>query len=219
MTSIDQQFTQAKADIERAANEARYSRIGVLGGVMIAGMAPEIISKTGEKLGVVQRNVLPEPWDLPDHVGNGNEAALITTFVFSLVNNIQSRRGGAEHGPEDIRRAAMGAFVVSSLVQIVGEKYGQRVGIPNSGDMIDATYGIILSAFFAHALNLGYRAVDRREKEKVNATLATIKEISGDQPSKNSTSKNYKRPVSKKSKQKAKAKRNQQKVSRKKNQK
>lgn len=170
MSEVDP-YQQAAASIDEVSQGARYLRVGVLAGVMIAGMAPELISKVGERAGVIERDILPEPWDIPDHIGNANEAGLYTVFAFSVLNAISTRRKGEEYGPQDIQRTAIGAFVVSSAIQILGEKYGQGIGLPNQGDMIDAAYGVVFSAFAALACSKGYTAVFRKQQESVDRII------------------------------------------------
>lgn len=144
----------------------RAGRIGTLAAMELPGMLVEASSKIAEMGGVISRDQLPEPWDFPDHVGNFFEGGLYTGFSFTVLYTILSRRNRETIDNTDaVRKAAVGAFVFSTLVQIVGEKY-VRMGY-NTGDMIDAAYGVAYSAGASAIGYIGYNRTNRKQQKYV----------------------------------------------------
>lgn len=154
---------------------SRFGRLFTLLGMQFPGVAIELASKTAEMNGLIRRNALPEPWDYPDHVGNFNEAGLYTGAAFSFLNVLISKRKG-ETTESTIRQSAVGAFVISSLIQVVGERY-LRIGGYNSTDMIDAYYGIGFSALVAAGGNAGYQRARRRSTKYLEKAQAIYDEF------------------------------------------
>ncbi len=135
--------------VRKCIYKATYASVAVSGPLM------EIMSDKH-----LERNVYSEPFDFPDHVGNFTEGSIATFAVYGaaiLVSDPLFDKKSAE----DLRQrrviAAAGlSFLTSSLVQIVGEKYGLSSSagengkpIPNIPDAIDALYGIAWSAVVA----------------------------------------------------------------------
>lgn len=161
--------------VESSANAGRNIRFMTLGSVFVASQLPEIISKSAELGGLIHRNVLPEPWDLPDHVGNFSEAGMYTAATVSLLSLLMYKRAG-DTTLKNINRATVGAFAVSCAIQVLGEKYGSIIGYPNNGDMLDSAYGIVWSAGAAVACNYGYRRAQKADKKYVNFVEARLSE-------------------------------------------
>lgn len=147
-----------------ARTVSRSGRIITLAAMQVPGFATEALSKGGEMAGIIKRDALPEPWDLPDHVGNFFEAGIYTAGAHSILNIVFAKRAG-EATQQTAKKAAFGAFAISSAIQIIGEKY-VRMGY-NTGDMIDAAYGVIYSA---GAAAIGFLGITRTEK-KVKACV------------------------------------------------
>jgi hypothetical protein len=114
----------------------------------------------------LKRDSLPEPFDVADHIGNFKEASLITLAACGLIGIFACLNarldGSAEQFKKRARLAAVGAFVASSVVQVVGEKYGLNnvIGGHNTSDMIDAAYGIAWSGVTAGTAYKYATAVD-----------------------------------------------------------
>jgi hypothetical protein len=201
--------------LEPNIHASRYIRLMTLSTVFIASQLPEVVSKTAEMADVVHRNVLPEPWDLPDHVGNFNEGGLYTAAVFSLINVVSSRRNG-ETTEASIRHAAVGAFAVSCAIQILGEKYGASVGLPNTGDMLDSAYGVFWSGLAAVALNAGYQKARKADGKYID--FMKERQLGEAPVSKQASVNSNPRTVAKRaSPQQKKARRKQQQTNRRKN--
>lgn len=103
----------------------------------------------------LKRDVLPEPFDIADHIGNFKEGSLLTSAACGLIGMFACLNAGlsAEQFKRRARLTAVGAFVASSVVQVVGEKYGLNnvIGGHNTPDMIDAAYGAAWSGVTAVA--------------------------------------------------------------------
>lgn len=130
----------------------------------------------------LKRNVLREPFDIPDHVGNFREAAMATVafsamgivprmFQYAMIGESEKFRNSTKH-------AAIGAFVASSLVQVVGEKFSISNSLvePNVGDVIDAGYGIGWSAIIAAGV---YKVAVDQERQHVELSQETFANYMG----------------------------------------
>lgn len=99
----------------------------------------------------LERDMLPEPFDVADHIGNFKEGSVLTSAACGLIGMfvcLNARLdGSAEQFKKRAKVTAVGAFVASSLVQVIGEKYGLNnvIGGHNTPDMIDAAYGAVWS--------------------------------------------------------------------------
>lgn len=105
----------------------------------------------------LKRDSLPEPFDIADHIGNFKEASLVTSAACGLIGMFACLNarldGSAEQFKKRARLTAVGALVASTVVQVVGEKYGLSnvIGGHNTPDMIDAAYGVVWSGVTAGA--------------------------------------------------------------------
>jgi len=212
MSNLEQLNTPSS---EHLPTMGRYTRLMTVMGVMTGSAIPEILSKTGEMRGIIERNVLPEPWDIPDHIGNFNEGGLYTVGAFSLFANLIARRSTGENYPSKMRQAAVGAFAVSSAIQILGEKYGEKLGL-NHGDMIDSAYGIVFSALAVVVCNYGYQKAYKDDVNRRNHFQKQTSTASALSPQRPATA-NGKPSAKRASPQSRKNTRKQQRASRKKN--
>lgn len=167
LDSIEQSFHD---EVTESYEISKFQSRVALSKTLIAGYATEIVSKAGEVSGRIQRDVLPEPWDIPDHVGNFTEGVLYTTFLFS-VSRFALLRRNHDNESEDLvaqeavtnKKAAAVAFLGSSIIQVVGEKYG----VMNTGDMTDAAYGIGFSGLAALYLNSAHNKITRKREARI----------------------------------------------------
>lgn len=103
----------------------------------------------------LNRDALPEPFDIADHIGNFKEGSLATSAACGLIGAFACLNarldGSAEEFKKRAKLTAVGAFVASSVIQIVGEKYGINnvIGGQNTPDMVDAAYGVAWSGVTA----------------------------------------------------------------------
>lgn len=137
--------------------------------LVLASAVPEVMSKRAEADGLIYRNVWPEPWDVPDHVGNIFEGGLYTAGAFTAIALARELLVGQETN-KTRRIAAGGALAVSSVVQIVGEK----ISAHNTPDTIDSVYGIGYSLFAVSVLMSIYKkadSIDRENKELLDNAL------------------------------------------------
>lgn len=114
-----------------------------------SGAILEAISDTYFK-----RTILPEPFDFPSHIGNFREAAMATVAAYAMTGIVTLITPLIDKSHEIFRRnaqrAAVGAFAASSAIQVIGEKYNLTNGlVHNTGDALDAAYGIGWSAVVA----------------------------------------------------------------------
>lgn len=152
---------------------ARAIRFGTTIAVMTVGPLAEMFVKNLEISGIVNRGVLPEPIDIPDHIGNVSEAAFVTGGMF-LASSFALRN--REINRETVKRVAYGAFAVSAAVQIIGEKYGLSVYGSNQGDIFDAAYGIAYSAAASHGCYTAYASateIDAEARERLANLTST----------------------------------------------
>lgn len=121
-------------------------------GLFFSGEILETISESYFK-----RQQLPEPFDFPAHIGNFREAAIGTVAAFTVLG-LKTMAEPVSIGARDIfrrnaKRTAVAAFALSSVVQVVGEKFELSTyvvpGAHNTGDPLDAAYGIGWSAVVA----------------------------------------------------------------------
>ncbi len=130
----------------------------------------------------LKRDVLPEPFDLPDHIGNMREAAMATVAVGTMVivpRMFQYAMSGmSEKFRKSTARAAAGAFAVSSLMQVIGEKFeiSNSLTERNFGDMVDAGYGIGWSAVVAAGV---YKVAVDQERQHVALSQETFENYMG----------------------------------------
>ena len=103
----------------------------------------------------LKRDMLPEPFDVADHIGNFKEGSLLTSAACALIGMFTCLNarldGSAEEFKKRAKLTAVGAFAASSVVQAIGEKYGLNnvIGGHNTPDMIDAAYGAAWSGVTA----------------------------------------------------------------------
>jgi hypothetical protein len=115
----------------------------------------------------LKRDFLPEPFDLPDHIGNFREASMGTVAACAMIGILACAEPLIDRSREafrrNARRAAVGAFAVSSAIQVMGEQFAITNSLTerNFGDPIDAAYGIGWSAITAVA---AYRMVTGLEQ-------------------------------------------------------
>lgn len=105
----------------------------------------------------LRRNSLPEPFDIASHIGNTREAAMATVGAFAMIGICRLVERPRDAVLKSAPCVALGSFAVSSAMQLAGEYFeltNQTVG-QNTGDMIDAAYGIGWSGLVAiGSLNL-----------------------------------------------------------------
>lgn len=150
-----------------------------------SGAILELISDQNFK-----RGVLPEPFDIPSHIGNTREAAMGTVAAYAMIGIttclIPLFDKSRELFKRNVKRAAVGAFAVSSAIQVAGEKF-QLTNDPfahNTGDMLDAAYGIGWSGVVAVGAYMMIASIERNNPVKVDVpmlTQADIDSISGSQ--------------------------------------
>ena len=100
----------------------------------------------------IARNVLPEPFDFPSHIGNVAEGSFLTMGAFIVAAPFALMNDRRETFKRNAKAVAMGAFALSTLVQVVGEKYGLHLPSAtntNVTDWLDAAYGTAFSAMTA----------------------------------------------------------------------
>ncbi len=103
----------------------------------------------------LQRNSFPEPFDIASHIGNFREAAMTTAGAYAMIGIVTLTAPLIDKSRELIRckskQTAIAAFAVSSAVQVLGEKFEitNSLYAPNTGDPLDAAYGIAWSAAIA----------------------------------------------------------------------
>ncbi|RTK93769.1 hypothetical protein EKI60_05495 [Candidatus Saccharibacteria bacterium] len=130
----------------------------------------------------LERDVLPEPIDIPDHIGNTREAAMATVACAAMVIIPRMFQyavpGLSEKFRKSSSRAAAGAFAVSSLIQVVGEKFeiSNSPTEPNVGDALDAAYGIGWSAVVAVG---AYKVAVDQERQHVALSQETFENYMG----------------------------------------
>lgn len=149
-----------------------------------SGMILETLSDS-----YLKRDKLPEPFDLPDHIGNFREGSIVTAAacgIIGIFTCLNSRlEGTAEQFKKRARLTAAAAFVTSAVVQVVGEKYGLSnvVGGGNAPDMLDAAYGTAWSGVTA---GVAYRYAVKTDAElrvAHDARMAELKEnLHADEP-------------------------------------
>jgi hypothetical protein len=118
----------------------------------------------------LERKAFPEPFDVASHVGNFREGAMATVAAFGMIGLFTMLEPAIDNAREKFKRgaqkAAAGAFAVSSTIQIVGENFELTNAIVpgghNTGDTLDAAYGIAWSAVTAYT---GYRMVAKLEEQ------------------------------------------------------
>lgn len=127
-----------------------------LGPYMAPMIKAAILFQSGNILEVLsestlKRQSLPEPFDVAAHVGNFREGAMATVAAFGMIGIAAFVEKPREVFKRNARRAAVAAFAVSSAVQVVGEKFEltNSALAPNTGDPLDAAYGIGWSAVVA----------------------------------------------------------------------
>lgn len=130
----------------------------------------------------LKRDSLPEPFDAADHIGNFKEASLVTSAACGLMGMIACLNarldGSAEQFKKRARLTAVGAFIASSVVQVVGEKYGLNNVIDghNTPDMIDAAYGVAWSGVTAGAAYKYATSVDKELRVARDERMAEWRE-------------------------------------------
>ncbi len=121
-------------------------------GLFASGDVLELLSES-----YLERGAYPEPFDVAAHIGNFREAGMGTMFAGFLIAMTTMPQEALAHNKSDqkivkrARIAAVGAFVASSAVQVVAEKFGITNSLveANTPDMLDAAYGAGWSAVVA----------------------------------------------------------------------
>jgi len=130
----------------------------------------------------LKRDSLPEPFDVADHIGNFKEGSLFTSAACGLIGMfvcLNARlEGSAEEFKKKAKITAVGAFLASSVIQVVGEKYGLNnvIGGHNTPDMIDAAYGIVWSGVTAGVAYKYATSVDEELRVARDERMAEWKE-------------------------------------------
>ncbi len=122
----------------------------------------------------LSRGSLPEPFDIAAHIGNTREAAMATVGAFAMIGVCRLVERPREAVLKSARRVALGAFAVSSAVQLAGEHFeltNQAIG-HNSGDVIDAAYGIGWSGLVAVGSLKLFRSVEQMLHDRAEARNA-----------------------------------------------
>jgi len=102
-----------------------------------------------------KRGSFPEPFDFPSHIGNFREAAMGTVGAYAMVGIFTMFPALIDSSRELFKRrakqTAVAAFAISSAIQVAGEKFEltNSVFTPNTGDVLDAAYGVGWSAVIA----------------------------------------------------------------------
>lgn len=131
------------------------SILGLKGAALVfSGEILEVLSETH-----LERGAYPEPFDVASHIGNFREASIVTMAAGAVIatmtipNEVVARNKSDKRIVKRARLAAIGAFVGSSAVQVVGEAFGLTNSVveANTPDMLDAAYGIGWSAVIAAA--------------------------------------------------------------------
>ena len=158
-------------------------------------MAASLIFHSGAILELIsdqnfKRGVLPEPFDFPSHIGNTREAAMGTVAAYAMIGIttclVPLFDKSRELFKRNVKRAAVGAFAVSSAIQVAGEKL-QLTNDPlahNTGDMLDAAYGIGWSGVVAAGAYMMITSIERNNPVKEDVpmpTQADIDSLSGSQ--------------------------------------
>ncbi len=130
----------------------RRIAIGAAGVLLFA--SGDILEKTSEMM--LTRDVVAEPFDVADHIGNTKEAAMVTVASFLMMSwwplSEYNYTTPVESIQKAIAKSALGALAVSSTIQAIGEKFELSPGFGgNSGDVLDALYGIGYSGIVALA--------------------------------------------------------------------
>lgn len=106
----------------------------------------------------MERDVLPEPFDYVDHIGNLEEASYITAFAFLSIGLLKAAEPLIDKSTEifksGLKKTAIGAFAVSSAIQVATEALEIAPLYHNTGDALDAAYG---SGWSAAVAFMGYR--------------------------------------------------------------
>jgi hypothetical protein len=125
--------------------------------LLYSGAEAEVLSES-----FLTRGAYPEPFDIAAHIGNFREGGFATMVaggiigLYTLPQEVTNRPRSPEKIVKRARFAAIGGFLASSAVQLVGEGYGLSNNLlaSNTPDMLDAAYGIGWSAVVA---GLAYR--------------------------------------------------------------
>lgn len=160
---------QQETALQNIESAYKLNRLITIVGVACTGMVAEVASKLGEINGVISRDVLPEPFDVPDHVGNFSEGGLYSAFFFSVLDALAQRRAEGEDRAAATKKAALGAFGLSAFVQFTAEKYG--IGGVNTGDMLDAAYGTAYSGLVLALAAKRYNSVRETTFRRIDSVL------------------------------------------------
>jgi hypothetical protein len=133
----------------------------VLGPAMGPMIKGALLFQSGDILEVLseihlERGAFPEPFDVASHIGNSREGAMMTMAAYAGIGIFTLWQPMLiDRSPEVIKKrakwAAVGAFAISTAVQLVAEKFGITNSLVehNTADMLDAAYGIGWSAAVA----------------------------------------------------------------------
>ena len=100
----------------------------------------------------IARDVLPEPFDFPSHVGSVAEGSYLTMGAFIIAAPFVLMNDRRETFKRNAKAVAMGAFTLSTLVQVVGEKYGLHLPSATNTNVsawLDTACGTAFSAMTA----------------------------------------------------------------------
>lgn len=143
-------------------------------------LATSGIALEGEPLvrNTVARNELSEPFDFPSHIGNVAEGSCLTmsTFIFAAPFTLMCRQ--RENFKRNLRLATLGSFAISTLAQVVGEKYGLHLPSAtdtNVTDWLDVAYGTAASALTAAG---AYSTVQTLEESLHTISVAKNRRLS-----------------------------------------
>lgn len=139
-------------------------RIPAVTGLVFSGEFLELISDTR-----FDREILPEPFDFPSHVGNFREAAIATVGAFALFGMRKLVDKPREVFMRNARRVAVSAFLASSAIQVTGEQMGLTNDplYHNTGDPLDAAYGVAWSAVVAVGMYKTTRGLEQEMHDRV----------------------------------------------------
>ena len=144
-----------KNECSAARDALRPATRPILGAtaLLFSGEILELISDSN-----LSRGTLQEPFDVASHIGNFREGAMFTAAAFAMIGIVRLTEPLADRARDVFRRrtkqVALGAFAVSSAIQVIGEKFAlsnyAAPDVVNTSDPLDAAYGIVWSAETAY---------------------------------------------------------------------
>lgn len=135
---------------------------------IITGMALASVSRIG---GMINdswdvRNHLPEPFDIPDHVGNAAVTFLLMDKVITGIHGKEPQALTEDERHRILRRTAVAVGTLSIAANVVGEVIGYGPG--STPDAVDFAYGLMGGVLAYYAKKPGYVP-----SETVNAIART----------------------------------------------